>query len=203
MSPRALRLACLALAAALVTVAIGSILASAETIRAGKRPGKQYLNYAAPAFTPVDESEHNNMGSTVCVDFQGRPAANGEFADENNADLNAIKGGYLQEVVLPNKATITDFSLFANDNDGDDNVFAFLVRKQMTADLSPAGDGYEVIAEVASDGAVNNVLRKFADNTVGNPVVDNRRAYYMIELVNCANIEPYAVQVGYRPKAAN
>jgi hypothetical protein len=45
------------------------------------------------------------------------------------------------------------------------------------------------------------VLRKFSDTTIANPVVNNRAYYYMLELVNCAVIEPYAVQVGYRAKA--
>jgi hypothetical protein len=186
---------CVVLLGALVWVVVGSMSATGQ----GKRAGKQYLNFAAPAFTPVDESTHNNMATSVCQNFQDRGP--GDFADENNADLNAVTGGYLHTVNLPNKAMITDLNLFANDNDGDDNAFVFLVRKQMTPNLSPAGGGYEVIAQANSDGAVNNVLRKFSDTTIDNPVVNNRTHYYMLELVNCAVIEPYAVQVGYRPKA--
>jgi hypothetical protein len=196
MPRRLLALLCLALATALVWVGIGTLTATGQ----GKRVGKQFLNFAAPAFTPVDESSHNNMGETVCQDFQGRPGSNGDFGDENNGDLNAVRGSYLHSLTLPNKATITDLNLFANDNDGDDDAFVFLVRKQMTPGLSPAGSGYEVIAQTNSDGAENNVLRKFVDNTVANPRVDNRRYYYMLELVNCAVIEPYSVQVAYRPK---
>lgn len=195
MSKRVLVVVCLAMATALIWVAIGSLSALGQA----RKVGKQYLNFAAPSFTPVNQSTHNNMGDSVCADFQGRGP--GDFADENNADLNAITGSYLHSVTLPNKATITDLNLFANDNDGDDEAFVFLVRKLMTPDLTPAGGGYEVIAQVASDGAVNNVLRKFSDTTIDNPVVDNRRYYYMLELVNCAIIEPYAVQVGLRPKA--
>jgi hypothetical protein len=186
---------CVVLVGALVWVVVGSLSAAGQ----GKKAGKQRLNFAAPSFTPVDESTHNNMGDSVCANFQGRQP--GEFADENNADLNAVTGSYLHSITLPNKATITDLHLFANDNDGDDNAFVFLVRKQMTPNLSPAGSGYEVIAQASSDGAVNNVLRKFSDTTIDNPVVNNRTHYYMLELVNCAVIEPYAVQVGYRPKA--
>ena len=186
---------CLALASALVWVGLGSL----SVLGQARNVGKQYLNFAAPAFTPVNQSTHNNMGESVCADFQERGP--GDFADENNADLNAITGSYLQDVTLPNKATISDLHLFANDNDGDDNVFVFLVRKQMTPNLSPAGSGYEVIAQAASDGAANNVLRKFSDTTIDNPVVNNRAYYYMLELVNCAVVEPYAVQVGFRPKA--
>jgi hypothetical protein len=197
LSRRLLVVVCVVLAGALVWVAVGSLNAVGGAKK--KQPGKQYVNFAAPAFTPVDESTHNNMGESVCVNFQGRQP--GDFADENNADLNAITGSYLHSVTLPNKATITDLHLFANDNDGDDNVFAFLVRKQMTANLSPAGSGYEVIAQVNSDGATNNVLRKFSDTTIDSPVVNNRTHYYMLELVNCAVIEPYAVAVGFRQKA--
>jgi hypothetical protein len=194
--PRRFLLAlCLILTGALAWVALGSFSALGQA----KKVGKQYLNFAAPAFTPVDESTHNNMGETVCVNFQDRGP--GDFADENNADLNAVTGSYLHTVTLPNKATITDLHLLANDNDGDDNAFVFLVRKQMTPNLSPAGGGYEVIAQVNSDGAENNVLRRFSDTTIDNPLVNNRTHYYMLELVNCAVIEPYVVQVGYRPKA--
>ncbi len=71
----------------------------------------------------------------------------------------------------------------------------------MTPNLSPAGSGYEVIAQVNTDGAENNILRKFSDTTIDSPVVNNRTHYYMLELVNCAVIEPYSVQVGFRPKA--
>jgi hypothetical protein len=195
LSRRFLIAICVVLLGALVWVVVGSMSATGQA----KRVGKQYLNYAAPAFTPVDESTHNNMATSVCQNFQGRGP--GDFADENNADLNAVTGGYLHTVNLPNKARITDLHLFANDNDGDDNVFVFLVRKQMTPNLSPAGSGYEVIAQANSDGAANNVLRKFSDTTIESPVVNNRTHYYMLELVNCAVIEPYAVQVGYRPKA--
>lgn len=196
MSRRVLVVLCLALATALVWVGIGTLSATGQD----KPRGKQFLNLAAPAFTPVDESTHNKQGATVCDAFRGRPADAGDFADENNADLNAVRGGYLHSLALPNKATITDLNLFANDNDGDDEVYAFLVRKQMTPGLSPAGGGYEVIAQAQSDGAENNVLRRFSDNTIGNPLVDNRRYYYLLELVNCAVIEPYSVQVAYRPK---
>lgn len=195
MSRRILVVICLAMAMALVWVGLGSLSALGQA----RNVGKQYLNFAAPAFTPVNQSTHNNMGDSVCADFQERGP--GDFADENNADLNAITGSYLHSVTLPNKATITDLHLFANDNDGDDNVFVFLVRKQMTPNLSPAGSGYEVIAQAESDGAANNALRKFSDTAVDNPVVNNRAYYYMLELVNCAVVEPYAVQVGFRPKS--
>ena len=195
MSRRILVALCLVLAGALTWVALGSFSA----LGGAKRVGKQYLNLAAPAFTPVDESTHNTMGDTVCQNFQDRGP--GDFADENNADLNAITGSYLHTVTLPNKATITDLHLFANDNDGDDNAFVFLVRKQMTPNLSPAGSGYEVIAQANTDGAENNVLRKFSDTSIDSPVVNNRTHYYMLELVNCAVIEPYSVQVGFRPRA--
>lgn len=196
MKKRALVVLFLGLSTAVVWAGVGTLSATG----AKKKPRKQFTSYAAPAFTPVDESTHNNMGDTVCADFKGRPAANGEFADENNADLNAVPGSYLHSVQLPHKATVNHLRLYVNDNDGDDDAFVFLVRKQIEPNLSPAASGYEVMAETRSEGAENNVLRAFTDGSVDGQVINNRRYYYMLELVNCAIVEPYTVQLAYTPK---
>ena len=160
-----------------------------------KPPKPQHANYAAPAFTPVVASEHNNMGSSVCAAFV--PSQQGE---ENNGDLNARKGSFLENVQIPKGATITGFRLYANDFDAEDS-FAFLVRKEQSPGLDPAQGGYSVIAEVSTDGAVMDTMRPFDDSTIETPVVDNKNYYYFIELVNCANIEPFSVQITYQPKA--
>ena len=177
-----------------VTLAIAALVPFIASGRP-KPPNPQDANYAAPAFTAVSASEHNNMGTSVCPAFA--PSQQGE---ENNGDLNAKKGSFLENVQLPKGATITNFRLYANDFDADDS-FAFLVRKQVGNGFAPAQDGYQVIAEVKTEGAVLNTMRAFDDSTIQAPKVDNKNFYYYIELVNCANIEPFSVQITYQPKA--
>jgi hypothetical protein len=160
-----------------------------------KPPKPQHANFAAPAFTPVIASEHNNMGSSACGNF-----VNSQQGEENNGDLNARKGSFLENVQIPKGATITNFRLYANDFDAEDS-FAFLIRKQVGDGFAPAQGGYSVMAEVKTDGAVMNTMRAFDDSTIETPVVDNKNFYYFIELVNCANIEPFSVQITYQPKA--
>lgn len=174
----------------LAAILVAPLVASGKP----KPPKPQHANYAAPAFTAVTASEHNNMGESVCAAFV--PSQQGE---ENNGDLNAKKGSFLENVQIPKGATITNFRLYANDFDAEDS-FAFLIRKEQAAGLDPAQGGYSVIAEVKTEGAVLNTMRAFDDATIETPVVDNRNFYYFIELVNCANIEPFSVQVTYQPK---
>jgi hypothetical protein len=176
---------------ALLVVSLVPLLASGKP----KPPKPQHANFAAPAFTAVVASEHNNMGTSVCGAFV--PSQQGE---ENNGDLNARKGSFLENVQIPKGATITGFRLYANDFDAEDS-YAFLVRKSQSPGQSPAQDGYSVMAEVKTEGAVMNTMRAFDDASIETPVVDNRNFYYFVELVNCANIEPFSVQVTYQPKA--
>ena len=159
-----------------------------------KPPKPHHANYAAPAFTAVVASEHNNMGTSACGNFV--PSQQGE---ENNGDLNARKGSFLENVQIPKGATITNFRLYANDFDAEDS-FAYLIRKQAGDGFAPAQDGYTVMAEVKTDGAVMNTMRAFDDGSIEAPKVDNKNFYYFVELVNCANIEPFSVQVTYTPK---
>jgi hypothetical protein len=149
-------------------------------------------NYAAATFTPVEESTHNNNGSSVCAAFV--PSQQGS---ENKGDLNAKKGSFLENVVLPDGVTVKQLTLFVNDNDGDDGTHVFLVRKAIQNGLSPQFNGYSVMAATQSKGAVNNTMRRFTDKTVAGAKVDNTRFYYYLELVNCATVEPFDVQVAY------
>lgn len=165
-------------------------------VSAKKRKPLQFASFSAPAFTPLEYSEHNNNASSVCVDFQDRGP--GDFAGENNGDLDTKTGSYLEHVQLPQNAKVKRLSLFVNDNDGDDDAYVFLIRKRIQNGLTPAGDGYEVMAQTNSLGAVNNVLQQFSDTSVAASRITNKRYYYFLELVNCAVIEPYAVQIAYR-----
>jgi hypothetical protein len=149
-------------------------------------------NYAVATFTPVAESTHNNNGSSTCAAFV--PSQQGS---ENKGDLNAMKGSFLENVTLPQGATVKQLTLFVNDNDGDDGTHVFLVRKQIEAGLSPQFNGYAVMATTQSNGAVLNTMRRFTDKTIAGAKVDNTRFYYYLELVNCAIVEPFDVQVAY------
>jgi hypothetical protein len=149
-------------------------------------------NYAAATFTPVEESTHNNMGKSVCAAFV--PSQQGS---ENKGDLNAKKGSFLENVVLPDGVTVKQLTLFVNDNDGDDGTHVFLVRKAIQNGLSPQFNGYGVMAATQSQGAVNNTMRRFTDKTVTGARIDNTHFFYYLELVNCATVEPFDVQVAY------
>jgi hypothetical protein len=149
-------------------------------------------DYAAATFTPVESSTHNNNGTSTCAAFV--PSEQGA---ENRGDMNAKKGSFLENVQLPQGATINQLTLFVNDNDGDDGTHVFLVRKLVQPGLSPQFNGYRVIASTQSQGAVLNTMRKFTDNTVNPAKVDTTRFYYYLEMVNCATVEPFDVQVAY------
>lgn len=152
----------------------------------------QVQNYAAATFVPVESSTHNNNGNSVCAAF-----VPSEPGSENKGDLNAKKGSFLENITLPQGATVKQLTLYVNDNDGDDGTHVFLVRKQIQAGLTPQFDGYAVMAATQSNGAVLNTMRRFSDNTVGGAKVDNSRFYYYLEMVNCATVEPFDVQVAY------
>jgi hypothetical protein len=157
----------------------------------GSSSGPLSENYAAAAFTPVEDSTHNNAGSSVCGSFVAS-----EKGAENKGDLNAKLGSFLAPVVLPDGATIERLAMFANDFSAED-AHLYLIRKQIENGLDPQFEGYEELATVTTDGAVNNVMREFSV-AVSDGVVDNSREYYFLELVVCDFIEPFAVPVRHR-----
>jgi hypothetical protein len=179
------------LAVTLVAAAIGGWTIVSQVTAAGTVV-VHAQNYAVATFTPVEESTHNNNGDSVCAAFV--PSQQGS---ENKGDLNAKKGSFLENVTLPQGATVKQLTLFVNDNDGDDGTHVFLVRKQIKGGLTPQFTGYRVMAATQSNGAVLNTMRKFSDRTIGAAKVDNTRFYYYLELVNCATVEPFDVQVAY------
>ncbi|TMK71791.1 MAG: hypothetical protein E6G49_08575 [Actinobacteria bacterium] len=155
-------------------------------------PVTHVQSYAAATFVPVESSTHNNNGNTTCAAFV--PSQPG---GENKGDLNAKKGSFLENVNLPQGATVTQLTLFANDFDADDGTHVFLVRKEIKGGLSPQFNGYRVMAATQSKGAVLNTMRKFTDTSINVATVNNTRFYYYLELVNCATVEPFDVQVAY------
>ena len=151
------------------------------------------IDYPAATFVPATESTHNNQGDSVCATgfVPSQPIS------ENHGDLNASKGSFLEQVQLPQRATVLSLSLLANDFDNDEEVHVFLVRKLVKPGLSPQFNGYNVMAATQSQGAVLNTMRRFTDSTVAKSKIDNRRFSYYLEMVNCATVEPFDVQVKY------
>ncbi len=173
-----------------VAVAVLAWVIASQVTAAG---GVKYQDHALAAFTPVEESTHNNNGDSVCVaGFQAS-----QPPSENKGDLNAKKGSFLNPVQLAQGAKVKQLTLFVNDNDGDDGAHVFLIRKRIERGLSPQFKGYTVMAHAQSQGAVLNTMRKFTDATIKGATVDNSRYYYYLELVNCATVEPFAAQIGF------
>jgi hypothetical protein len=155
------------------------------------------FDFPAAAFTPAKDSTHNNMGSSVCAAPVINDDAAPELPSENRGDLNTTKGSFLEGVQLPQRARVKRLSLFVNDADGDDGAYVFLIRKRVERGLSPQFKGYTVMASTQSQGAVTNTMRKFSDDTVKGERINNRRYYYYLELINCATVEPFDVQVEF------
>ncbi len=147
-------------------------------------------SFAAAAFVPVEDSTHNNNGSSACGAFV--PSKQG---GENRGDLNAKTGSFLANVQIPNGAAMKRLRMYANDNSAED-AHLYLVRKQVADGLSPQFDGYEVIAIAKTGGAANNVMRAF-DAQIDPAQVDNENYYYYLELVVCDAIEPFTAQIEY------
>lgn len=156
----------------------------------GATVGTLSLDAATFAFRP--SSTHAK--APPCVNAIVTPAE----ATEHDGTI-AGKGGFFGSANLPNGATVTSFSLSARDNDGDDNTYAYLLRKRLDQ-TSNATDGflaYKVMAQTGSSGASTD-LRQFTDTTVDAAVVVNRRYAYFVELVNCIDlIDPIGVQIAY------
>jgi hypothetical protein len=171
-----------------VAVCVGAAVAWSA---AGNRD--HHVTIAAPTFVPATDSTHNNAASSVCAGgFQAS-----QPISENKGDLNTSKGSFLAPVNLPDGATIHTFSLYANDNDADEGTHVFLVRKLLMPKLSPQFNGYKVLAKTASKGAVLNTMRRFSDPSVAGGAVDNAKFDYYVEMVNCATVEPFAVDIAY------
>lgn len=160
----------------------------------------RWLTVAAPAFEKMGYSGHNDAADHACGVYTAPksplvgPSENGE----NQGDLENGRGSYLHSVHLPQGAQVRRLNLFVNDNDSDD-AHLYLVRKRIQGGLSPAKSLYKVLSHVESAGAVNDVMRRFTDSTINEPVIDNQRFSYFLEMVVCGVQEPFAAQVGFLP----
>jgi hypothetical protein len=179
------------IAAAMSAIGIAGAVVISQVTAAG---GATVVDFPVAAFTSLEDSTHNNNGNSVCQNGVFVPSEQGS---ENKGDLNARKGSFLERVQLPQGVTVRSLTVFVNDNDGDDGAHVFLVRKLVQRGLSPQFKGYQVMASTQSQGAVLNTMRKFTDNSISGARVDNARFFYFLELVNCATVEPFDVQVSY------
>jgi hypothetical protein len=157
------------------------------------------LTIAAVSFADRVASEHNDEEVALVPDDCDPNITKSTLeGEENRTALNNGKGSYIGAVNLPQKAKITAFSLFVNDNDGDTDAQAHLVRNTIGSDIAMPGEGYEVMADAKSNGSADNELRQFSDTTINSAKVDNRTSLYFVELLVCGVTEPYAVQIAYK-----
>jgi hypothetical protein len=192
MSKRALILLNLALATALAMIVLGAVMASGG-------PKLKYADFAAAAFTPVEYSTHNHATSVCGAQVKHKTGADQfQGGAENQSDLDADHtGSYLESVQLPQGVKVKKLSFFVQDFDADD-AHLFLVRKFIKGNLTPRFGGYQVMGKTKSSGAVNDTMRKFTDKTIAGGVIDNKRYFYFLEMVVCANVEPFTAQIGYQ-----
>jgi hypothetical protein len=155
--------------------------------------GQKVISISAPAFTPRDYSEHNKMGTSVCTDY-----VESQTGGEVRGDMDNAEGSFFHAVNLPAGMKVTKLRLVVNDNDGDADVFAYLIRRKIENGTANT-DGYRQMGRARSEGAVANTLRAFQDNAIRfGGRTDNQKYMYFIELIDCGLPEPYSVQVFYR-----
>ncbi len=152
----------------------------------------QIINLSAPSFVGRNKSFHNDgLAPDACA---AQVPLN--IGEENRGDLQNATGSFIATVVLPQGATVTRFTLFANDNDGEINSTAFLMRKRILNGLVPAKSAIYTMALAKTSGAVLDTLRAFTDTTISLPVVANSNNQYFVELINCGTtVEPFSVQI--------
>lgn len=154
------------------------------------------VNIPATSFRGLAASPHND-GNPAEPDACAAqvPLQDG---DEHYGDRNNSTGTFEEGVILPNGATVKSFSVYANDNDADNDIHAYLIRKLIAGGTTPKESGYGVMAQVDGNGTANSVIRKFTDSDVSDAVVDTTKYMYFVELVICATtVEPFAAQVVY------
>jgi hypothetical protein len=184
----------LPLAVSLAAVALAAWLAG--SVPATGAGGPQYATLAAAALTPVGYSTHNGNATAACGAFVSQSGASDDTNGELRGQLDNAEGSFEGFVRIPDGVTVTAFSVLVNDADMDEDVFAYLIRRNVADGLDKT-KGYLVMARAHSDGAVTNVIRQFDAGTIAGRVVDNSHFAYFVELVDCGIPEPFAVSVTY------
>ena len=158
--------------------------------------GPQYATLAATALTPVGYSTHNSNGNNICEAYVPPSGVSEDTNGEVRGQLDNAEGSFEGFVRLPEDATVTQFSVLVNDADSDQDVHAYLIRRNVADGLDKT-TGYLVMAHAASDGAVINTIRQFDDDTILGKAIDNSHFAYFVELVDCGIPEPFAVRVTF------
>jgi hypothetical protein len=172
---------------------VGLVLALSQPWASGATT--HHLTLPVGAFLPRSITDRNNAITPACA-----AAIVSQPGNLARGRLTEAEGAFVESVNVPSGATITALNLFATDSDTDAgiDVHAFLFRKRIADGLSPEARGFGAMAHAASSGGVADTMRKFSDATIDNPVVDNAKFEYYVELDICQfTIEPAAVQIVY------
>jgi hypothetical protein len=184
----------LVMAAPLAAIVLAAWLTGLAPAAGAKAP--QTATLAATALTPIGYSTHNYPGHSDCASFVSQSGASDTTNGEVHGQLDNAKGSFEGFVRLPDGVTVTAFSLLVNDADGDSDVFAYLVRRNIADGLNK-DQGYLIMAKTQSDGAVLDTIRQFQDTSITGKVIDNSHSAYFVEMVDCGIPEPFAVSVTY------
>lgn len=109
-------------------------------------------------------------------------------------------GTFISNLDLPQAARITSLRVVARDNDADNGLHAYIVRKRFAPSTTIDGfQAYKVLATVSTSTAGASVgITRAVTNSIANNVVDNGLYAYMAEIVNCADtVDSIGVQVVY------
>ena len=170
---------------------IGMLVGSLMLLAAAPAATAETITIAVAALAQVNASTHN-AATSVC----GLNVPSSAPEEFNGVIVNG-KGSYIGWVHLPDGATVTAFYLNVHDNDGDTDGFAYLARKYNASQSTFLG-GYSVMAKVRSNGA-SAPVRRFRTMNITNAVIDNIQYGYLVEVINCGNVEMLDVQIDYTP----
>lgn len=110
-------------------------------------------------------------------------------------------GAFMQNLTIPNHATLTKLTVVAHDNDAQYGTDAYLVRKRMTPGAVSDGlnGGYATLSHVATSGpGASGGITRQSTTTIAMPVVDTLNFAYMAVIVNCKDtVDPIGVQVTF------
>jgi hypothetical protein len=168
-----------------------------EDAPGGEAATTRYLDIPAAGLVARYQTTHNAPVSSVCPDFAANPLTP-ENGIEGSGSLND-QGSYIAPVQLPGGATVNSLSLFVMDNDANDNVHVYLLRKRMS-DGEGIQQGYVVMAHAASAMATASTMQKYTDTTVGSATINVQEYSYFVEYVDCSeegNTRGVGLQIKY------
>jgi hypothetical protein len=185
-------------------VLIASVWATGAT--GESRAVVKTLSYDAATFVPfpddASKSGQLNTPFTTHSSMTGSPCANTPDYQQWAESMGAAdqgRGGFLQSVNLPARATVTGLRLIVVDQDAVADAHVYLIRKRLKAGV-PKDAGYLVMAHTNSTGQLLTNTRLFTTDKIAKPVIDPAHYAYYLELVACdITLEPTGVQIKFRP----